>query len=45
MPMLRDKKLLGGLPTAYVCEKKVCKFPTTDPAVVRKQIDSFLPLE
>ncbi|QTE28304.1 thioredoxin domain-containing protein [Pengzhenrongella sicca] len=32
VPLLRDRPLLGGLPTAYVCRGFVCDLPTTSPA-------------
>ncbi|MEO7982392.1 MAG: thioredoxin domain-containing protein, partial [Sporichthyaceae bacterium] len=32
VPLLDDRPLVGGLPTAYVCRHFVCDAPTTDPA-------------
>jgi uncharacterized protein YyaL (SSP411 family) len=31
VPLVADKTLRDGRPTAYVCEQHVCKLPTTDP--------------
>ncbi|RMG44914.1 MAG: thioredoxin domain-containing protein [Acidobacteria bacterium] len=31
IPLLAGKEMIGGEPTAYVCEQGVCKLPTTDP--------------
>jgi len=44
-PMLREKVLLHGRPTAYVCEQRVCKLPTHDPAAVAAQLSGVVPLE
>ncbi len=30
IPLLADRPLLGGLPTAYVCRSFVCRLPVTD---------------
>ncbi len=32
LPLLADRPLVAGLPTAYVCRHFVCDAPTTDPA-------------
>jgi uncharacterized protein YyaL (SSP411 family) len=32
VPLLADRTMLGGLPTAYVCRDFVCDRPVTDPA-------------
>jgi hypothetical protein len=37
-PLLKDKRAIGGRPTAYVCERRVCELPTSDPAVLAEQI-------
>ncbi|MDA0206721.1 MAG: thioredoxin domain-containing protein [Acidobacteria bacterium] len=31
IPLLEDKLAIGGRPTAYVCEERVCKLPAFDP--------------
>ncbi|MGH7961201.1 MAG: hypothetical protein ACRERD_05170 [Candidatus Binatia bacterium] len=38
IPLVESKIAQGGKPTAYVCEKKVCALPTTDPAIFAQQI-------
>jgi uncharacterized protein YyaL (SSP411 family) len=38
VPLVRGKLAQSGRPTAYVCERQVCKRPTTDPAVFAQQI-------
>ena len=38
IPLVESKIARGGKATAYVCEKRVCELPTTDPAVFAKQI-------
>jgi len=35
VPLLADRALLGGAPTAYVCRGFVCDRPVTDPADLR----------
>jgi uncharacterized protein len=35
VPLLADRPLLGGAPTAYVCRGFVCDRPVTDPADLR----------
>jgi uncharacterized protein YyaL (SSP411 family) len=37
--MLRDRKSLNGLATAYVCENYTCKQPVTDPKQLAEQLD------
>ena len=37
--MLRDRKSLNGLTTAYVCENYTCKQPVTDPKQLAEQLD------
>jgi uncharacterized protein YyaL (SSP411 family) len=34
VPLLDDRPMLGGVPTAYVCRHFVCEAPTTDPAAL-----------
>jgi uncharacterized protein YyaL (SSP411 family) len=38
IPQLSGKHARGGLTTAYVCENRVCKFPTTDPGAFAAQL-------
>jgi uncharacterized protein YyaL (SSP411 family) len=42
-PLLAERPLLEGKPTAYVCERYVCQAPTTDPEQLLSQIKSLLP--
>jgi uncharacterized protein YyaL (SSP411 family) len=38
IPLLEGKRAIGDRPTAYVCEKRVCKLPASDAAVFGSQI-------
>jgi uncharacterized protein YyaL (SSP411 family) len=38
VPWLGEKKAVGGRATAYVCEPGVCQLPTSDPAVLSRQL-------
>jgi uncharacterized protein YyaL (SSP411 family) len=38
-PLLADRAALGGRATAYVCERFVCRAPTTDAAELRRQLN------
>ncbi len=38
VPLLADKEMLHGKPTAYVCENFTCKIPTTDLDDLREQL-------
>jgi len=38
IPLLNQKRAIGGKATAYVCEQRVCELPTADPAVFARQI-------
>ena len=44
IPWLEAKIAIGGQVTAYVCERHVCKLPTSDPDTFAQQISSPLPL-
>ncbi len=44
VPLVADKVPVGGAATAYVCERRVCDLPTTDPAVFARQIARVRPL-
>jgi uncharacterized protein len=43
VPLVGGKSSREGKPTAYVCEKGACKWPTTDPAKLREQITEAAP--
>jgi uncharacterized protein YyaL (SSP411 family) len=43
-PLLENKTSLKGKPTAYVCKKRVCKLPTSDPELFARQISEVEPL-
>jgi uncharacterized protein YyaL (SSP411 family) len=45
VPLVAGKVARNGRVTAYVCENRVCQFPTTDPAVFSEQIRRVAPLE
>ena len=45
LPLLQDKPLLRGKPTAYVCQNRVCQLPTNDPAVAARQVAAPHPLD
>ena len=38
MPLLVDRTARDGLPTAYLCERYVCRAPTTDPEELLAQV-------
>jgi uncharacterized protein YyaL (SSP411 family) len=41
-PLLADRTLVDGLPTAYVCERFACRLPVTTAEALRDQIDAAL---
>jgi uncharacterized protein len=41
-PLLADRPLVGGKPTAYVCRHFACQTPVTDPDALAAQIDEAL---
>ncbi len=43
LPLVAGKITREGRVTAYVCERRVCKLPTTDPKVFAKQIATVEP--
>ncbi len=45
VPLLQGKLALRGQATAYVCERGVCKLPTSDPEVFARQIRKVEPLQ
>jgi hypothetical protein len=38
VPLLEGKRAIGGRPTVYVCEQRICELPTSDPAVLAGQL-------
>jgi uncharacterized protein YyaL (SSP411 family) len=40
IPLLRDRPMVNGQPTAYVCENFTCKQPVTDVADLESQLQS-----
>ncbi|MFJ6794686.1 thioredoxin domain-containing protein [Streptomyces sp. NPDC091268] len=42
-PLLAERTLADGLPTAYVCRHFVCARPTTDPAELAEQVGAVRP--
>ena len=42
-PLLRDRTLIEGLPTAYVCENFTCSAPVSDPIELGKELDGLNP--
>jgi uncharacterized protein YyaL (SSP411 family) len=45
LPLLKGKTAQRGRATAYVCENRVCKAPTSDPRAFARQLDSVRPLD
>src|SRR2546423_542753 len=41
-PLLADRALVDGKPTAYVCQHFACQRPVTDPAALSTQLDDAL---
>ena len=39
LPLLENRTMINGLPTAYVCEHFTCKQPVTDVSALREQLD------
>jgi len=44
IPWLADKRALAGRSTAYVCTRGACELPTSDPAVLERQLAEVAPL-
>jgi uncharacterized protein YyaL (SSP411 family) len=40
VPLLRERSMIGGRPTAYVCENYACLRPVSDPAELAAQLDA-----
>jgi len=45
VPLVRGRRALGGRATAYVCRDRVCRLPTSDPAVFADQLRTVAPLD
>jgi len=45
VPLLKAKTALKGKATAYVCEKRTCELPTSDPEVFARQLRKVAGLE
>jgi len=43
VPLLKAKTALKGKATAYVCEKRTCELPTSDPEVFARQLRKARP--
>ncbi|MDX1664992.1 MAG: thioredoxin domain-containing protein [Candidatus Promineifilaceae bacterium] len=39
VPLLRDRRMVDGEPTAYVCRRFVCKRPVTTPQALAEQLE------
>ena len=39
MPLLAERGMVDGKPTAYVCQNYVCQLPVTDPQALAEQLD------
>ena len=39
VPLLRERSMLGGVPTAYVCRGFTCRMPVTAPDALRAQLE------
>ena len=39
MPLLENRTLVDGKPTAYVCQNYVCQLPVTDPESLARQLE------
>ncbi len=44
VPMLEGKSALNGQPTAFVCERRSCKQPTSQPTELAAQLAKVVPL-
>ena len=38
--LLRDRGMIDGRPTAYVCRARACQMPTADPAALAAQLEA-----
>ena len=39
LPLLEDKEMLAGMPTAYVCQNYACQLPVTEPDALAAQLE------
>jgi uncharacterized protein YyaL (SSP411 family) len=39
VPLLNDRTMIGGVPTAYLCRGFTCRMPVTDAAALRDQLE------
>ncbi|MEK8023433.1 MAG: thioredoxin domain-containing protein, partial [Candidatus Hydrogenedentota bacterium] len=44
-PLMRNKPMLNGRATAYVCEQGSCRLPTTEPAQALAEAGTLIPLD
>ena len=44
VPLVAEKAALDGRATAYVCERRVCQRPTSDPEAFARELDRVTPL-
>src|SRR5262249_12732692 len=44
VPRVAEKTAQGGRATAYVCERRVCQKPTSDPEAFARELDRVAPL-
>jgi hypothetical protein len=40
MPLLSGRTMIGGRPTAYVCENYACQLPVTTPEALAEQLEA-----
>src|SRR5262249_50697200 len=43
VPLLHDRVMLDGRPTAYVCRNFACRLPVTDAPALRRELDAGAP--
>jgi uncharacterized protein YyaL (SSP411 family) len=44
VPLVQGRRAIRGEPTAYVCQDRVCRMPTSDPGVFARQLAEVTPL-
>jgi hypothetical protein len=42
VPLLADRVMVSGLPTAYVCQHYTCRLPVTTPVDLERELDAIL---